>query len=90
MFKVPQTKQSSQKSPERREREPSMIYLLFMKTRMSCGMHGVGCSRDHRDYEDKVPRHTHRGRKEKGYGSLEARMKASFLFRIQRGRGKSS
>ena len=38
-------------------------------------MHGVGCSRDHRDYEDQVPRHTHLGRKEKGYGSLEARRK---------------
>lgn len=28
-----------------------MIYLLFMKTRVSCGMHGMGCSRGHRDYE---------------------------------------
>ena len=51
---------------------------------MSCGMYGVGCSRDHRDYEDQVPRHTHLGRKEKGYGSLEARRKESFLFRVQR------
>ena len=93
MFKVPQTNQSSQKSPERRERESSLIYLLFMTKLgwvVAC-MVVVGCSRDHRDYEDQVPRHNHLGRKEKGYGSLEARRKESFLFRVQREwRGTSS
>ena len=76
---------------KKRKRIITDLFIIYDQTWMSCGMYGVGCSRDHRDYEDQVPRHTHLGRKEKGYGSLEARRKESFLFRVQReGRGTSS
>ena len=90
MFKVPPNKIIESKITwKKRKRIFNDLFIIYENSDELWDAR-CGCSRGHRDYEDKVPRHTHRGRKEKGYGSLEARRKASFLFRIQRGRGKSS